>query len=696
MELKEYIESFTNDVQADADTFQTSIEEAFLTNVAEKLIENETISEYTIGYFKKNGRQNRKIEINGYSYEDADGTFNFFVVDDLDDFESTLTNTKLDTLIKRAEEMVYCGIENKFLDWEESSVGYDVGSQIYRLYNNRVNQQIDYDLKKIRIFILTNKSLSTKFKNIKRESIHEITVEFSVYDATKLFDMAKAGFEKEPVDIKLADFGVEGILAIQCATKEGEFESYLAPLPGTVLANIYLAHGTQVLEGNVRAFLSVRGKVNRGIRKTILSEPEKFFLLNNGITVTSSGIETEIRAEGLLIKEINDLQIVNGGQTTASLANAIVKDKVDLSNVQVMMKLSVLSSHEVAVKLVPEISRASNSQNKVDEADFFSNHPFHIKIEELSKKILAPAVDGNQYQTAWFYERARGQYTVAQMKLTAGQAKSFQLKNPKKQVINKTDLAKYMMTYDGYPHESSKGAQSVMRKFSSIVQGIDGEGGFWTKDSSIVNEKYFKELIAKAILFKETEKIVSNLDWYKEVKAYRANIVAYTIAIISKYAKDRKMEIDLNKIWNTQRMYDALVYQCTITSKEVYDFLTGPRETQNVTEWAKKEKCWSIAQKKEWTFSPGFIESLVQVVKEKKTAITEATVDSMEFVIEKDSEFWIQLKNWGKKYLYLTPKDEGLLNAAVKIHTEGKIPTERQFAAIVGIYNSLIAKGYSE
>ena len=121
-------------------------------------------------------------------------------------------------------------------------------------------------------------------------------------------------------------------------------------------------------------------------------------------------------------------------------------------------------------------------------------------------------------------------------------------------MINKTDLAKYMMTYDGYPHESSKGAQSVMRKFSSIVQGIDGEGGFWTKDSSIVNEKYFKELIAKAILFKETEKIVSNLDWYKEVKAYRANIVAYTIAIISKYAKDRKMEIDLNKIWNTQRM----------------------------------------------------------------------------------------------------------------------------------------------
>lgn len=695
MKLVEYIELFTNDVQADADAFQISIEEAFLSNIAEKLIETEVISDCSIGYFKKAGRANRRIEINGYNYENADNTLSLFVVDDLSDSDANLTNTFLDTLVKRAEELVYSSLENRFLDWEESSIGYEVGSIIYRLYNNRFSQETDMDLKKIRIYVLTNKSLSKQFKNIKRDAIQDIPVDFSIYDATKLYEMAKAGFEKEPVDIRLDEYGIEGIHAIRCSSRSGEFDSYLASIPGKVLANIYLEYGVQVLEGNVRAFLSARGKINKGIRKTILSEPDKFFILNNGITVTSSEIELVETPQGIYIKKINDLQIVNGGQTTASLANAVVKDKADLNDIQVMMKLSVLDDKEIADILVPAISRSSNSQNKVDEADFFSNHPFHIKIEELSKKIMAPAVNGNQYQTSWFYERARGQYTVSQMKLTAAQAKSFQIKNPKSQVLKKTDLAKYIMTYDGFPHESSKGAQTIMKKFSTSVQGVDGEGGFWMKDSSIVNELYFKELIAKAILFKETEKIVSNLDWYKEIKSYRANIVAYTIAVLSNFSLSKKKKIDLNKIWNIQQLNDVLVEQIEITSKEVYDFLTGPRETQNVTEWAKKEKCWKNAQKKEWRILPGFQDSLVKITKEKKSTITESTVDSMTFVTGKTLNEWTDLKEWGKKYLYLTLKEESSLDMAIKIYTHGRIPTERQFKEIVRIYNSLISKGYA-
>lgn len=695
MKLAEYIELFTNDVQADADAFQISIEEAFLSNIAEKLIETEMISDCTIGYFKKLGRSNRRIEINGYNYENADNTLSLFVVDDLSDSDASLTNTALDTLIKRAEELVYSSLENRFLDWEESSIGYEVGSIIHRLYSNRHSQETDLYLKKIRIYVLTNKSLSKQFKNIKRETIHEIPVEFSIYDATKLYEMAKAGFEKESVDIQLDKYGIEGIHAIRCSSRSGEFDSYLASIPGKVLANIYLEYGVQVLEGNVRAFLSARGKINKGIRKTILSEPDKFFILNNGITVTSSEIESVETPQGIYIKKINDLQIVNGGQTTASLANAVVKDKADLNDIQVMMKLSVLDDKEISTILVPAISRSSNSQNKVDEADFFSNHPFHIKIEELSKKIMAPAVNGNQYQTSWFYERARGQYTVSQMKLSAAQAKSFQIKNPKNQVLKKTDLAKYIMTYDGFPHETSKGAQTVMKKFSTNVQGVDGEGGFWMNDSSIVNELYFKELIAKAILFKETEKIVSNLDWYKEIKSYRANIVAYTIAVLSNFSLSQKKKIDLNKIWNAQQLNDVLIEQIKITSKEVYVFLTGPRETQNVTEWAKKEKCWKNAQKKEWRILPEFQDSLVEITKEKKSTITESTVDSMTFVTNKTLDEWKDLKEWGKKYLYLTLKEESSLDMAIKIYTHGRIPTERQFKEIVRIYNSLISKGYA-
>lgn len=692
MKLNDYVESLTNDAYASSELDQISVEEAFLTNISDKLIENETITGYTAGYFKKKGRQNRNIEINGFNYEESDGTYNLFIVDELDNSDEMLTNKRIDSLIKGCEELVFCGIESRYKDWEESSVGYEVGSQINLLYGNKTNLNIELDLRKVKVFILTNKRLSNRFKNSKRDNIHEIPVDFTIYDATNLYDMAKAGFRKEPVDITLNEFGVDGIKFIKCISKEDEFESYLAPIPGELLADIYLEHGSQILEGNVRSFLSVRGKVNKGIRKTILSEPEKFFILNNGITVTSRGIEIT----GDLITKIDDLQIVNGGQTTASLANSVLKDKADLSRVMVMMKLSVIKTEEQMETLVPEISRASNSQNKVDEADFFSNHPFHIKIEELSKKILAPATCGNQYQTAWFYERARGQYTVEQMKLTPSKAKNFQLKNPKSQVIKKTDLSKYLMTYEGFPHETSKGAQAVMKKFSSKVQGSDTEEGFWEKDSSQVNESYYKDLIAKAIIFKQTERLVSNSDWYKEIKAYRANIVAYSISVLSNIAKAKKLEIDLNKIWNDQDVYKELSEQLAITSKEVYEFLTGKREVQNVTEWAKREKCWQRAKNENWTILPSFETTLCTISRPKKNEVNEAAIDSMKFVTEKDPQFWSDLKLWGKKYLYLNTKDESLLDAAIKIKTHGKIPSDRQFKEIVRVYNMLILNGYDE
>lgn len=697
MELKEYITQFTNDVQTDADSFQMSIEEAFLINLVDKLVESEVLRDYKIGYFRNKGIKGRTVEFFGYSYEESDGTFNIFEVDELGDYESNLTTSDISKIVSRAEELVKSALNFRFLEWEESSIGYESASEIQRLFKNRKNLETDIDLKKVHIFVLSNKVLSKRYKNIKREPIEGVSVEYSIYDATRLYEMAKSGFEKEPVNIMFSDYGIEGIQAIKTTEKKGEFKSYLTSIPGSVLADIYLEKGSQILEGNVRAFLSVRGKVNKGIRKTILESPEKFFVLNNGITVTGDSIDAVESNQSIFIKNINNMQIVNGGQTTASLGNALIKDKADLTKVQVMMKLSVLENHEVSEKLVPEISRASNSQNKVDEADFFSNHPYHVKIQELSERNLAPAVDGNQYQTVWFYERARGQYTVAQLRLTTARIKSWQLKHPKNQVIKKTDLAKFLMAYDGYPQEVSKGAQYVMKKFSLTIQGSNGEDGIWSKDPSSINSLYFKNVIAKAIIFKETEKIISSLEWYKEIKAYRANIVAYTISILAEYARNHKKDFDLIKIWNTQHMYQELIEQCKITSREVYNFLVNDdRLTKNVTEWAKKEECWKRAKKENWTINSSFHNTLVDVIKYKKTEVTESTVNSMEFVLSKDIEVWQSMLDWGKRFLYITPKEEGLLDLAIQIKTKGRIPTDKQFSNIMKIYNTLVQKGFVE
>lgn len=695
MDILEFIENYMSEVQASADVEQIPVEEAFLSRVCDNLVESEVISGYEPGYFNKNGRMNKRVMINGFSYEEADNSYNLFVVDDLFKTEEMLIKTNIDKLLSGAEELVWCGIQKKYNGWEESSPGYAVAHQINMLYENSKSLETNYDLKKVRIFIFTNKQLSARFKNEKRDSIDGINVEFNIYDANRLFDIAKSGFAKEPVHINFDKYGVKGLQAILSAHKQGEFTSYLATIPGDVLAEIYLDKGTQVLEGNVRAFLSIKGKVNKGIRKTILENPEKFFILNNGITVTADDVIVEKINDELIIKEISNLQIVNGGQTTASLASAKLKEKCDLSKVSVMMKLSVLDNQDLSEKLVPEISRASNSQNKVDEADFFSNHPFHLKLQELSERTLAPAVDGNQFQTTWFYERARGQYTVQEMKLNATQTKAFKLKNPKSQILKKTDVAKYFMTYEGFPHETSKGAQFIMKRFSTFIQGTDGDGGFWGNNSSDVNQQFYKDLIAKTIIFKDAETLVSNQQWYKEIKAYRANIVAYSVALLAKAAKGMKMEIDLNRIWNSQSIYPELEKQLVKTTHQMYSFLTREdRETQNVTEWAKKEAAWKMALKNSWTILPEFKESLQPIEKPKKNDVTAGTVDSMNFVVKHGVEFWTDLREWGKKYLYLTPKDEQFINLAIDLHTKNKVPSDNQFKAIVKVYQEMVKNGF--
>lgn len=107
--------------------------------------------------------------------------------------------------------------------------------------------------------------------------------------------------------------------------EEADYDAYLGIVPGSFLAKAYLKYGSKLLQGNVRAFLSIRGKVNRGIRETIIKSPENFFTYNNGIAVVARSVRFSV--DGTKIVHMRDPQIINGGQTTASLANAIIKKK---------------------------------------------------------------------------------------------------------------------------------------------------------------------------------------------------------------------------------------------------------------------------------------------------------------------------------------------------------------------------------
>ena len=168
------------------------------------------------------------------------------------------------------------------------------------------------------------------------------------------------------------------------------------------------------------------------------------------------------------------------------------------------MKLTVVKENDP--EFVRNIAKYANSQNKVTSADLNSNHPYYTRIEDFSRKIFAPAVNGNPYQELWFFERARGQYEQPMIKMTTKkQRDDYQKIRPKDKKFTKTDLAKYYNSAMMYPQDVSWGAEVNSTKFQERLEKA------WEKDNSVFNEYHYKELIGMAIVFKSLEKIISQL-----------------------------------------------------------------------------------------------------------------------------------------------------------------------------------------
>ena len=352
----------------------------------------------------------------------------------------------------------------------------------------------------------------------------------------------------------------------------------------------------------------------------------------------------------------------------------------------------------MAEKIIPKISEYSNSQNKVDASDFFSNHPFHIRMEEYSRKTSIPTQGGNQFQQYWFYERTRGQYNQGKMKFGArsSQLKKYKDRYPEKMVVTMLDLARYMEIYLGYPYIVSKGKQKTLQIFAEKVKED------WQKSNEQFNAFYYKRIIAIAIMYRRTNEIIKDTEWYKEKRSYKANVIAYTLSLIFYHVRTNKkgLEVDFDRIWNLQDIYEELEDQLVVLTKEVYDFITGPRDTENVTEWCKKEICWLRAKEKSWTINDPFIYTLVsrteidKEIKEEKASRKLANeVDALKEIMGRGSDYWKKMLLWDKENRYLTEKEESILKMVINMNITGRIPTYKQAKAVIEARNRMISKG---
>ena len=662
------------------------------------------------------------MRIDGYALDNTDGSCCVFISDYRDVFESDAI--RADDIRNHFRKMRYFVEEsintNLYKEMEESTEAYE--------FSRMLHDNIE-DITKFRFFLLTDAYNRQRSKTMKDDEVAGRKAELNVWDITRIFDLVSSKRQKESVEISFDDFGIDGIPCVKAVEYEDvkadievplkydengnrleeesdenmiTYSSYLAVIPGRILSDLYLEYGSRLLEGNVRSFLSARGKVNKAIQSTIKNYPEMFFAYNNGIAATASDVETEMTDEGLFLTKITDLQIVNGGQTTASIAYTMLnlrKDEtVNIDSLFVPMKISVLE-HSMSEKIIPKISEYSNSQNPVAASDFFSNHPFHIRMEEYSRKTPIPAVHGNQFQQYWFYERSRGQYDQGKMKFRpkSSQMRQYELRYPKNQVIKMIDLAKYMEIFYGEPAIVSKGKQSIIKAFSPLIKEQ------WAKSDVDFNPYYYKRVVSLAIIFRETDNIIKQTYWYKEKHSYKANVIAYTMSVIFNYI-DKKCpgrEFNFQRIWDQQDIYLEHQKQMEVLCIEVYRFITREdRLVENVTEWCKRDACWKRAQEVKWSILPEFINTLVS--KEKNAELKKDAedtrkinneVDDLSYIINMGSDYWRKVFEWGTKRNLLNDMEQSILKITMSIDKTGRIPTAKQAKVVLKARKKMIEEG---
>lgn len=688
MEIEEFHEEVLEEIKFQSSIEGTSNIEELIRYFTDIMIDAEEIDDFNYVLYEGVGRRNKSIQVDGYSYNELDEVLSLFIC-------PKVTYGTIETITSGDAEKIFSDASAfiKQADYiceyaEESAPGYGLAYDILHKYKT---------VKKYRIYLLTDMVMSQKIKVLSDDVINGIVTEYNIWDLSRIFQIIESGRSKEEITINLKDFSVTGIPCLP-ASKTPEYTAYLCNIPGMLLANLYNTYGGRLLEGNVRSFLQTKGKVNKGIRVTILNNPSLFFAYNNGIAATATNIKTEIINGVMNIVEISDLQIVNGGQTTASLANSLINDKKDNSESQIQkifvpMKLSVVS-HEKAQELIPNISRYANSQNKVSEADLWSNHPFHIRLEEFSRKTIAPAVNGKQYGTYWYYERANGQYKQETYKCTPSERKKFEMLHPSNQMFKKTDLAKYWNIMEMRPDIASAGGTKAFARLATYVSNN------WEKNDTVFNKDFFERIVAIAIIFKETDKIVKQQEWYN---SYKANIVAYTISKLIFTINDEQFEYTMpyHDIWLKQGLGEGWQKQLAVTSKIMYEHLINEnRQVENVTEWAKREKCWDEAKKIKIQLLPEFIKELQYKYFEKqdkkdakKDQKLNNSIQILQELVKFGSSNWKYLIQWNETHNVLSPKEIEFIKVATKIE-QGKIPSDKQSVVIMKILEHAREEGF--
>ena len=603
---------------------------------------------YRVCFDEKISKRGVEHKINGYSlYENYETLDLFVTIYNGDSTIQSVTKGDADKTIDRAVKFFRNAIYKDYVnEIEESSEIFDLAQTLANV------PEVKEYLTRVNIFLITNGEVKADLKT--SDTVAGYTVFYRTIDVNYLFNLSDKS--RVPIEINFEQSGYK-VPCIVNETENSDYQSWLAIIPGLALADIYEQYGARLLEQNVRSFLQFTGKINKGIRNTILKEQHMFMAFNNGIAATAEEV-TIINLpdnQGKAIAQVKDFQIVNGGQTTASIYHTWKKDKIDISKVFVPVKLTIVKNRENFSEIVGRIAEYANTQNKVSASDLSSNRENHVLLEKLSRTIWATPISGETIQTRWFFERSRGQYKNERIRfgITPSKRKQFDKQNPRGQMFTKESLAKYINTYEEVyngkklvigPHIVVRGSQKNYAQFLNY--------NFNFKPDNI----WFEDAIAKAIIFTTAEKLYGVKP--NSIGDMRYITVPYSIAWLG---FKLEYKLDLYKIWKQQSLSDMLKSMLHKIMSKIEDYIKSEAPGSLYGEWAKKEECWNAIKNEDFNIDLKKLkDDLENKSSENRKKLTEDETQKAEIEASLNrlksihTKTWKKIEDWGREMQNLT------------------------------------------
>ena len=631
MDIKEFAQEFIENVKMSVEMTGADYDFELATSILEYMEDNGEVNAPEICSFQKT-----RARITAYDYNDEAESLDLFYLIKADTLLGKINNGRVEQGFNYLMSFHREALNGQLFKNTDVAASDEI-VEVAKLVQSTKGQ-----IKQLRLYVITDGMTDPAAVPAAVESEdEEYVIEFNVWDIQRVYQQHNIRAGKEKVEI---DFPTAYNTELQCLKMSEQnlfVDAYLAIIPGITLAKIYKKYQQILLEKNVRTFLQFKGKVNKEIRKTLRTAPDMFFSYNNGISTTASEIETKEIDGMLYITRLYDWQIVNGGQTTASIAASLTDKDVDLSKVYVPMKISVIRDAEHDDEIIRSISTSANSQTAIKNSDFSANDPYLVELEKFSRTEWVP--NGNNKPVCkWYFERTRGQYLDQLAQLSGFNEKSFKIEYPKKQKITKTDIAKYETVWKQRPYDVCRGAEKNYQMFVSDIK----------REKPTISALYFKNVIAKGILFNTIDGIVKS----KNLGGYKANMNAYLMAAISFLSGGN---LDLTYIWENQSVQGEVIKKVERLVPMVWEHLTssasGGNQSSNVGEWTKKPDCWNKLKLKLGELEK-FSEDLMQPdTNDDGSYLNETQQSRIQEACDIEPNYWFGLANWAKTRNLLTP-----------------------------------------